>query len=175
MELVTPRLRLRPFTASDAGDHLRLYRDPEVTRWLLGGPFDEETAPVRSARALERFRESWATHGFRVWAVSDRGSGRLIGQCGLLHMPEGPDIEILYLLERARWGRGLAAEAAREVLRHAFEDLELPRIVAVTHPEHAASRRVMEKLGMLQEADREVFGLRAVCYAVSREAFTRGG
>jgi hypothetical protein len=33
----------------------------------------------------------------------------------------------------------------------------------------------MEKLGMLQEADREVFGLRAVCYAMSRQAFTRGG
>ena len=61
------------------------------------------------------------------------------------------------------------------MLRHAFEDLELPRIVAVTHPEHAASRRVMEKLGMRQEADREIFGFRAVCYAVSREAFTRGG
>jgi RimJ/RimL family protein N-acetyltransferase len=175
MELVTPRLRLRPFTPEDAGDHARLYRDPEVTRWLPGGPFDDAAAPLRSARALERFRRSWAEDGFGVWAVIDRASGWLIGQCGLLRLPEGPDVEILYLLERDRRGQGLAAEAAREVLRHAFADLELPRVVAVTRPEHTASRRVMEKLGMRQEADREIFGLHAVCYAVSREAFTRGG
>jgi ribosomal-protein-alanine N-acetyltransferase len=146
-----------------------------VTRWLPGGPFDAEAAPVRSARALARFRESWATHGWSVWALIDRADGRLIGQCGLLQLPESADVEVLYLLERDRWGRGLAAEAARAVLRHAFEQLGLPRIVAVTRPEHAASRRVMEKLGMRQEADRDVFGFHAVCYAVSREAFTPGG
>jgi RimJ/RimL family protein N-acetyltransferase len=173
VKLETRRLRLRPFSPEDAADHLRLYRDPEVTRMLGGGPFDEETARVRSASALERFRQSWAEHGFGVWALIDRASGRLIGQCGLLHLPESPDIEILYLLERDHWGRGLAAEAAREVLRHAFEDLKLPRIVAVTRPEHMASRRVMEKLGMRQEADRDVFGLHAVCYTISPEAFGR--
>jgi len=43
-ELLTPRLRLRPFTPKDAPDHLRLYRDPEVTRLLGGGPLDEEQA-----------------------------------------------------------------------------------------------------------------------------------
>jgi ribosomal-protein-alanine N-acetyltransferase len=171
MELETRRLRLRPFTAEDAPDHLRLYRDPEVTRWLPGGPFDEEAAPVRSARALARFRECWAEHGFGVWALIAKGTERLVGQCGLLPLAGSPDIEILYLLERDQWGRGLAAEAAGEVLRHAFEDLRLPRIVAVTRPEHAASRRVMEKVGMRQEADRDVFGLHAVCYGISREAF----
>jgi ribosomal-protein-alanine N-acetyltransferase len=139
-----------------------------VTRWLVGGPYDEETARARSARDLARYSASWATRGWGVWALIDRASGRLIGECGLLQLAESPDVELVYLLERDRWGQGLAAEAGREVLRHAFERLGLPRIVAVAHPEHAASRRVMEKLGMRQEADREVFGFRAVCYAVTR-------
>jgi RimJ/RimL family protein N-acetyltransferase len=43
--------------------------------------------------------------------------------------------------------------------------------VAVTRREHAASRRVMEKLGMRREADCDVFGFHAVCYGVSREVF----
>ena len=126
LELETRRLRLRPFTAEDAPDHLRLYRDPEVTRQLPGGPFDEEAAPVRSARALARFGGCWAEHGFGVWALIDKATGRLVGQCGLLPLAGSPDIEILYLLERDQWGRGLAAEAAGEILRHAFEDLSLP-------------------------------------------------
>ena len=44
----------------------------------------------------------------------------------------------------------------------------------MTRPEHAASRRVMEKLGMRQEADVTVWGVHAVCYAISREAFRAG-
>jgi ribosomal-protein-alanine N-acetyltransferase len=142
-----------------------------VTRWLRGGPYDEETARARSARDLARYGESWATLGWGVWALIDRAGGRLIGECGLLQLPESPDVELVYLLERDRWGEGLAAEAGREVLRHAFEHLGLPRVVALTHPQHGASRRVMEKLGMSREADR----FHGICYAVSREAFARGG
>jgi len=37
--LTTARLRLRPFTAADTSVHRHLYRDPEVTRYLGGGPF----------------------------------------------------------------------------------------------------------------------------------------
>jgi ribosomal-protein-alanine N-acetyltransferase len=44
----------------------------------------------------------------------------------------------------------------------------LARIVAVTRPEHRASRRVMERLGMVYEADRELFGMHVVCYALTR-------
>jgi ribosomal-protein-alanine N-acetyltransferase len=171
VELLTPRLRLRPFVAADVSGHLALYGDPEVTRLLPGGPFDAAEAAARSARALDRFARHAEAHGFTVSAVTDRATGRLLGQCGLLHLPDGPDVEILYALERVTWGQGLATEAAGAVLGHAFGPLGLPRVVAVARAEHLASRRVMEKLGMRQEADREVFGSRAVCYAVSREAF----
>ena len=161
---------MRPCVPSDAEDHVRLYRDPAVTRWLIGGPYDEETARARSARDLARYGESWATRGFSVWALIDRASDRLIGECGLQELPESPDVELVYLLERDRWGQGLATEAGRAVLRHAFERLGLPRIVAVAHPEHAASRRVMEKLGMRREPAREASGFRSACYAVTRGA-----
>ena len=119
-QLVTERLRLRRFTPEDAADHLRLYRDPEVTRLLGGGPFDEARARMRSAAALARFERHWTEHGCGVYALGDRETGRLVGQCGLNHLPDLPEIEILYLFERPCWGRGLAPEAARAVLAHAF-------------------------------------------------------
>ncbi len=173
--LDTPRLRLRPFTAEDAEAHARLYSDPEVTRYLGGGSATVQTPGERSARTLEAFVRHWEEHGFGVWAVLERGSGRVIGQCGLKYLPvasaAAPDVEVLYALERRWWGRGLATEAAGAALDHGFVTLRLPRIVAVTRPQHHASRRVMGKLGMTCEGDVEVCGIRAVLYALSREAY----
>ena len=45
---------------------------------------------------------------------------QLIGQCGLNHLPDGSDVELLYALSRASWGRGLATEAGRAALDHGF-------------------------------------------------------
>ena len=165
----TARLTLRPFAAGDADAHAALYADPEVTRYLPGGPFAPEEVAARSARSRARFAEHWDAHGWGVWAVADRASGTLIGHCGLAHLPDGTDVELLYALARAAWGRGLATEAGRAALDHGFGSVGLERIVAVTRPEHRASRRVMERLGMSYEGERDAFGTRMVCYARSRE------
>jgi microcystin degradation protein MlrC/RimJ/RimL family protein N-acetyltransferase len=164
-ELRTARLRLRPFTPADAADHLALYRDPEVTRWLRAGPFLGAYAEERSREALARFVRHWAEQGFGVYAVLDAATGRLLGQCGLNTIAELGEVEVLYAFERSAWGRGLATEAARAALAHGFDTVGLDRIIAVTHPQHTASRRVMEKLGMRYERDIEVFGLHAAYYA----------
>ena len=170
-ELRTPRLRLRPFTEADAPAHLALYQDPEVTRQLGGGPFLGDQIAARSQRAVVRFVRHWADKGFGVFAVEELATGRFLGQCGLNTIDELGEIEVLYALERAAWGRGLATEAARAALGHGFDDVRLPRIVAVTRPEHRESRRVMEKLGMRYEGDVDVFGIHAVLYALARDDF----
>ncbi|HLF49323.1 MAG TPA: GNAT family N-acetyltransferase, partial [Methylomirabilota bacterium] len=114
--LDTARLTLRPFTADDAEAHARLYADPEVTRYLGGAAAAAQHPKERSARTIEAFLRHWEEHGFGVWAVRERESGIVIGQCGLKYLPvtpgAAPDVEVLYALERRCWGRGLAAEAA---------------------------------------------------------------
>jgi RimJ/RimL family protein N-acetyltransferase len=170
--LETPRLLLRPFAREDAAAHARIYAKPEVTRFLASGPFLGELAAERSRAALDLFINHWKEHGFGVWAVVDRETGALIGQCGLKYLPESPEVEILYALDTPYWGRGVATEAAAAALRHGFEVTGLERIVAVAKPEHRGSHRVMEKLGMAYEGLVEVYGgIRAVLYAISREAF----
>jgi ribosomal-protein-alanine N-acetyltransferase len=170
IELRTPRLRLRPFTHADAPAHLALYQDPEVTRQLGGGPFLDDQVAARSARAIDRFVRHWAEKGFGVFAVEDLATGRFLGQCGLNTIDELGEIEVLYALERAAWGRGLATEAARAAVAYGFDEAGLERIVAVTRPEHARSRHVLAKLGMRYERDVEVFGIHAVLYALTRGA-----
>ena len=118
--LETARLILRPFDAGDAPAHAALYADPDVTRYLPGGPFPPDAVPARSERSLTRFAEHWRKHGWGVWAVVDKATAGLIGQCGLNHLPDGSDVELLYALSRPSWGRGLATEAGRAALEHGF-------------------------------------------------------
>jgi RimJ/RimL family protein N-acetyltransferase len=60
----------------------------------------------------------------------------------------GPDVEIGWRLVRKAWGRGIATEAARRLLTHAFAMVELPRVVADIASANRASQRVAEKIGM---------------------------
>lgn len=168
----TKRLTLRPFVLADVAAHAELYSDSEVTRHLAGDSVSPEAVAARSRQVVESFAAHWAQHGFGVWAMMDRESGRLIGQCGLKHLPDTTDIEVLYALERARWGQGLAPEAAAAALRFGFQEVGLARIVAVTRPENRGSQRVLEKLGMRYEGERTVYGgILAASYAITREEF----
>lgn len=178
--LATERLVLRPFGAGDAEAHARLYADPEVTRWLGDGPWHGEVARARSTLSLQRFAEHWTAHGWGVWAITDRRSGEVMGQCGLKYFQLGPegtpsDVEVLYALEQRHWGRGVASEAAGRVLDHAFGPLALGRVVAVARPDNRGSRAVMEKIGLVHEGPVMVSGISAVCYAQSRAGYLARG
>src|SRR5208283_1719344 len=49
------------------------------------------------------------------------------------------------------WGKGYSTEAARRVVRYAFEDLNLNRVYAHHMVRNPASGRVLEKIGMKRE------------------------
>jgi RimJ/RimL family protein N-acetyltransferase len=66
-----------------------------------------------------------------------------------------PAVEIGWRLSRAHWGKGLATEGARGAIQYAFSTLKLREVVAVTVPANLRSRRVMEKIGMKHQAERD--------------------
>ena len=71
-------------------------------------------------------------------------------------------------LDRAYWNRGLATEGALASLRYGFEWLELERIISITLPQNAASRRVMEKAGLTLRGETRWRGQDVVWYAIDR-------
>jgi RimJ/RimL family protein N-acetyltransferase len=124
-----------------------------------------------SRRRLERLIEHQELHGFSLWAVTDRESGAVMGDCGLvLYAHQGPEIELGYRLAKPYWGKGYATEAARAWVAHGFDELGLDRIVAATHPDNAASQRVLEKVGMRYERMADYDGERVRLYAIERES-----
>jgi RimJ/RimL family protein N-acetyltransferase len=148
MRLDTPRLVLRRLGLDDLGALTRLNADPEVMRYILdGSTLDQEQTRGR----FEAMDAHWDEHGFGIFGVEVRDGGELAGWAGLAtptFLPEVmPAVEIGWRLERRWWGRGIATEAAAEVLRYAFVDLGLDRVLSIRHVDNVASGRVMEKLG----------------------------
>ncbi len=142
--LETDRLLLRPLEPTDLDAWWKaIWSDAEVTRFLpTRGPVPREAMP----RRMERMAAHWNEHGIGVWAVRTKDDGPPVGHCGLI-VNEPPDVELVYALGRAAWGRGFATEAAGRVARFAFEVLRLERLFALVFPENVASARVLEKVG----------------------------
>jgi ribosomal-protein-alanine N-acetyltransferase len=157
--LETPRLHLRPLQESDANWLADIVGDPEVCRflWDCADTVEEARKAAESMIAFDRMR-----HHFGYWAIQDKATGEFHGWIELskLHGWPGPSDEIAlsYVLRRASWGRGIATEAARRMMRHAFDAHRLDRLMAMIMNGNNASRRVLEKLGMREMLRRETDG-----------------
>ena len=149
--LETERLILRPFAAEDAADLYAYARDPEV------GPAAGWPPHGSEAESLEIIRTVFSAP--HVFALVLRETGHLIGSAGFVdgHRAElpGPDDELGYWVGRPWWGRGLATEAARELLRYGFEDLGLRTVWCDHYEGNGSSRRVIEKCGFVYQFSAE--------------------
>ncbi len=164
MILLTARLVLRPFASSDVDAYAAIRAKPEVVSMLPGGP----GAAARARADAAHLVSTWAggRPGAAPWAVEAREDGRLLGHLGLRPLPElGGETELLYMLDSAAWGRGIATEGGAAALEAGFGPLGLRRVIALARPENAASVAVMRKLGMRFEGEMRVFGVQAVRYA----------
>jgi RimJ/RimL family protein N-acetyltransferase len=157
--ILTPRLRLRPLREDDLEGLRDIYTDPRVGEWI---------GPHSDADVLDTLRfqiAHQAEHGWSLWAVEERETGRLLGDCGLQPLEcKGPEVELGYDLHPDTWGRGIATEAARASVEAAFRDFGLDRLIAVVKPHHAASRRVLEKAGLTLAGERQAYRERMLLY-----------
>jgi RimJ/RimL family protein N-acetyltransferase len=148
--LTTPRLVLREFVE---GDWLAVLAYQSDSRYLQYNAWTSRSeADVRAfvARFIDWQRVS-PRYKFQL-AVTLAADARLIGNCGLrLDEAAGREGEIGYEIDPAHWGRGYATEAAGAMVRLGFEKLDLHRIRAWTVADNAASRRVLEKVGLRLE------------------------
>lgn len=150
--LQTPRLILRRFEAGDLEPLFALYRDPQVRRF-----FPDGTRTLAETREeMEWFQDGHPENpGLGLWATLERGTGAFLGRCGLLPwtIDGRPEVELAFLIDKARWGEGLATEAALGIVGYAERELRLNRLVSLIMHGNAASARVAEKAGMAYERD----------------------
>ena len=114
-------------------------------------PMTREESDAFAGRIETQFSE----HGYGPWAVEVPGEADFIGYVGLLIHPFNPFDEIGWRLARRFWGRGYATEAARAVLADAFQHMGRDQIDSFTVPANVRSTRVMERIGMTHDTERD--------------------
>jgi RimJ/RimL family protein N-acetyltransferase len=146
----TERLVLRAFRHGDEEDVLAYRSRPDVVRYM---PTETLQASGAAAFIEERARATQIKADNDRIVLAVEHDGRVIGDLlvGAGHLADG-QAEIGWAFNPAYHGRGLATEAARELLVLAFADLAMHRVFAQLDPRNAASARLCERLGMRREA-----------------------
>jgi RimJ/RimL family protein N-acetyltransferase len=143
----TERLTIRRFRRDDAEAFSAYRGDPDVARYQSWDAFTRADADrFLSLISQEDPGEPGAWFQF---AVEERATGQLVGDCALGLDRDRPEIaEIGYTLSRTARGLGYATEAAAAVLSYAHDRLGVRIARAVTDERNEASIRVAERLGM---------------------------
>lgn len=150
--LESEHLLFRRIDRRDAADMYEYSCSSEVTRYLLWNP---HPSPSYTRQYVEDLKRQYREHCFFDFALVVKDENRMIGTCGFTRLdPANRAAEVGYVLSPHYWGQGLATEALGLLLRWAFCDLGLNRVEARYMVENAASRRVMEKNGMVFEGVR---------------------
>lgn len=154
MIIETERLILRPFIQSDHKPFAAMHADPETMRF-----YPDVWSTERSQASIQRAEDELAKNGFSLLAVELEASGEFIGAIGLIQLseimqntlPDRPQVEIGWRLQRNAWGQQYAPEGAAACLQYAWEKLNLPEVVSFTYQGNLPSQRVMEKIGMTRD------------------------
>ena len=143
--LKTERLILRRFEESDAENVFEYAKDPAV------GPIAGWPPHKSVGESLDVIRNVFSAA--ECYAVCLKEDGKAIGAIelklnGHTDMTDRDDeCELGYWLGRPFWGQGIMPEAAREMLRHAFEDLGMQNVWCGYYDGNTKSKRVQEKCG----------------------------
>lgn len=140
--LTTARLRLRPYREADRDEFIELFSDPIVMTHVGGALGPEEARRMFAAILAGTHRRALA-----AWMVERRSGGR-VGHAALLRGEEG-EVELGFVLRPDSWGLGFATEIARALVDAAQARHPGAPIIATVDIDHIASRRVLEKAGLV--------------------------
>jgi RimJ/RimL family protein N-acetyltransferase len=162
----TERLQLRLFRPDDLDDLSLIFSDPDVVRYLGSG---QPAGRDETETALMSIIRHWDVHGFGRWAAVCKQTCKLIGYCGLRNFQGTP--ELVYLLSKQYWGKGLATEMARASIKFGFEEKKFEHIIAMAKLANVASQRVMNKIGMSFQKNTLIFNMEVALYSLTSATY----
>jgi RimJ/RimL family protein N-acetyltransferase len=152
LPIETERLLLRPFEPRDLDSLLSIHGDVGLVQWI---PWDARSADQIRAVLDRKIGQTQFTDpgGGVALAMEVRESGEFAGELTLSYSSREHSLgEVGFMLRREQQGRGYATEGAWEMLRIAFEELDLHRVIGRIDARNGASGKVLERLGMRREA-----------------------
>jgi [ribosomal protein S5]-alanine N-acetyltransferase len=142
----TERLALRAVRPDDVENFYHLDGDRRVMRYIGDGSIGtRDSVAVAVARTMKHY---CIYPGLGRRSAEERSTGRFIGWFSLNYVPNTVEVEVGYRLLPDAWGNGYATEGAAALVHYGFGQLGLYRIIGLTHPDNAASQRVLRKAGL---------------------------
>jgi RimJ/RimL family protein N-acetyltransferase len=159
--LQTGPLTLCPLQPTDAAILHRIYQSEGVLRY-----FPNPNPPLLEGvkRFLANQQAHWEKYGYGNWGILPEGEKEIAGWAGLQFLPELNETEVGFLLDRPFWGKGYATAAAHLALDFGFEERRLDHLIALVHPDNLASRRVIEKCGLIYVGTLSLWGMNLMRY-----------
>lgn len=162
--LETEHLVLRRMRHDDLNDIARINADPNVMRYIADGSLRSREVTAANIRRTHRIYEIYPGLGF--WVGEEKPKRKFIGVFALVYIPKTVQVEVGYRLRKSAWGRGLATEGARALVRYGMVELGLERIAGLTHPDNIASQSVLMKAGLRRHGMGHYYE-RDLCYFVA--------
>lgn len=147
----TNRILIRPFEMKDIDDFYAILCQEEVVKYLPEDIMEYEEVKQILGWLIGCYEQNTPKNIFKYTvAIVNKGNGKVIGWCGFGPLDfDRSQIELYYGLGKAYWGKGIATEASREIIKFAFNRVGIEKIVAVVNHENIGSVKVIENLGMV--------------------------
>ncbi|WP_431256862.1 GNAT family N-acetyltransferase [Roseateles chitinivorans] len=139
--LESDRLTLSPLDRSCFDAYERFYGNAEASG-SYGGPLSPAAAWTRLASDVG----VWTLQGFGVWAIRRRDETAVLGVCGFWQGRGWPTELTWWLLPEAR-GQGMALDASRLAVTHAYRDWGWPTVQTYMRDDNIAARKLVLRLG----------------------------
>lgn len=155
--LETERLILRRFMYSDADDMLENWIADEKVQSMYSEPVYQSKDEV--IQLLSQYRNHYEKNDYYRWAIILKENEKCIGQIAFFLVDSKNHFsEIEYCIGNKFQCKGLATEAAREVISFGFHKMNLNKIQICHKSNNLPSKRVIEKCGFTYEGTlREYF------------------
>ncbi|MEK4973413.1 GNAT family protein [Niallia sp. FSL R7-0648] len=148
-KLETERLILRKVTLEDVEDMYYYGTNEDVSKYVT---WKTHKTLSDTREYIEFILSQYENKKIAPWGIEYKENGKFIGTIDFVSWQLKHNIaEIGYVISQDYWGKGIAPEAANEVIKFGFNNMDLVRIQARCDVENIGSARVMEKVGMTFE------------------------
>jgi [ribosomal protein S5]-alanine N-acetyltransferase len=168
LNLSSSRLKYRKLNENDVDLWMEFFQSDKALEFL---PYENNNRVQCKAWLDKQINVRYTVDELGLYAVVEKDSSSLIGQCGLLwqEVDGVKELEIGYHLIPRFWRKGYATEATQTFKNFAFKNKLADSLISVIHINNFNSQKVAERNGMSREKETIFWNMPVFVYRIKKE------